>query len=112
MKHGAALVSYADAVVARAADVPERRDAVQKAMGDAAAIIANFQRMVRIADGAGIPIDAPVDAISADFRHELGIDGFSSAEGRGKSGPIRRLMAPLMRRMFSRALRARARKSG
>ena len=114
VSHGAELVAYADAAVARSKDVTTTRKAVQEALGnaevvDAAAVIANFQRMVRIADGTGISIDAPLDVMSADLRHEIGINAFSSAEGRGKNGALRRLAAPLLRRLAKRALRARSR---
>ena len=114
VSHGAELVAYADAAVARSKDVTATRKAVQDALGeaevvDAAAVIANFQRMVRIADGTGISIDAPIDVMSADLRHEIGINAFSSAEGRGKNGALRRLAAPLLRRLAKRALRARSR---
>lgn len=114
VSHGAELVAYADAAVARSKDVTTTRKAVQEALGnaevvDAAAVIANFQRMVRIADGTGISIDAPLDVMSADLRHEIGINAFSSAEGRGKNGALRRLAAPFLRRLAKRALRARSR---
>ena len=107
--HGAELVAYADAVVARSPDVASAREAVRKGLGDAevvdaAAVIANFQRMVRIADGTGISIDAPLDALSADLRHKLGLNDFASAAGRGKNGLLRRLAAPLMRRVAARTL--------
>ena len=111
---GAELIAYADAVVARSTDVPETRDAVHKSMGDAgvvdaAAVIANFQRMVRIADGTGIPIDGPLDVLSADIRHEIGINEFPSAEGRGRNGTLRRLAAPLMRLAMAPFMRLRLR---
>ena len=114
VSHGAELIAYADAVVARSEHVAATRKAVQESMGDAevvdaAAVIANFQRMVRIADGTGIPIDGPLDVLSADLRHELGINEFSSAEGRGKNGLLRRLAAPLMRLVAARVLRSRSR---
>ena len=114
VSRGAELIAYADAVVARSQDVAATRKAVQESLGDAevvdaAAVIANFQRMVRIADGTGIPIDAPLDVLSADLRHEIGINAFSSAEGRGKNGALRRLAAPLLRRFAARVLRARSR---
>jgi len=114
VSHGALLVAYADAAVARSKDVTATRKALQEALGeaevvDAAAVIANFQRMVRIADGTGISIDAPLDLMSADLRHEIGINAFSSAEGRGKNGALRRLAAPLLRRFATRVLRARSR---
>ena len=112
--YGAELIAFADAVVARSPDVAETRDAVQKSVGDAgvvdaAAIIANFQRMVRIADGTGISIDGPLDVLSSDIRHKIGINEFSSAEGRGKNGPMRRLVAPLMRGVVTRLMRSRSR---
>ncbi len=50
------------------------------ALVDSAAIIGNFQRMVRIADGTGIPLDKPVAMLSAELRDELGFDRFGSAE--------------------------------
>ena len=111
---GAELIAYADAVVARSTDVSETRDAVHKSMGDAgvvdaAAVIANFQRMVRIADGTGIAIDGPLDVLSADIRHEIGINAFPSAEGRGRNGTLRRLAAPLMRLAMARFMRLRLR---
>ena len=48
-------------------------------MIDAAGVIANFQRMVRIADGTGIPLDAPMEAMTADLRAELGISRYGEA---------------------------------
>ena len=60
------LTEFAEAVVvgdaeriaaARGSVATELGDA---AMVDAAAVIANFQRMVRIADSSGIPLDEPV----------------------------------------------------
>ena len=90
VKHGAELIAYADAVVARSPEVTQARDAVQKSLGDAtvvdaAAIIANFQRMVRIADGIGIPLGEELELRSADLRHEIGIDEFASAARHGAS---------------------------
>ena len=110
--HGAELIAFADAAVARSPEVGAAREAVQKVLGDAevvdaAAVIANFQRMVRIADGTGIPIDRPLDALSADLRHDLGINEFASAAGRGKNSRLYRLAAPLLRGVAARALRAR-----
>ena len=45
-------------------------------MVDAAGVIANFQRMVRIADGTGIPLDKRVVALTADLRDELGLNDY------------------------------------
>ena len=58
------LMKFATAVATRDEDeLARRRDALVSAAGaevmvDAAAVAANFQRMVRIADSTGIPIDA------------------------------------------------------
>lgn len=47
---------------------------------DAAAVASNFERMVRIADATGIPLDESVEALTADLRDRLGLDRFASAE--------------------------------
>lgn len=83
IEHGEVLLRYSDAAVGRAADLAEAREAVQDAMGpdavvDCAATIANFQRMVRIADGCGIPLDSGSRRLSEEWRDDLGIDGFRS----------------------------------
>ena len=59
------------------------RDALREVAGsecvvDAAGVIGNFERMVRIADGTGIPLDGIVEVMSSDFREELGLEDFES----------------------------------
>ena len=49
-------------------------------MVEAAAVAGNFQRMVRIADSIGIPIDEARFEISAGLREELGLNEFHSAQ--------------------------------
>jgi hypothetical protein len=79
------LLALADAVVGGdEAALAEARHAALAVLGpesfvSAAAVASNFERMVRIADGTGIPLDPPLAAISADIRADLGIDGFGSA---------------------------------
>ena len=51
----------------------------EPAMIDAAAIIANFQRMVRIADATGIQLDSQVAVLTADLRDDLGINNYGAA---------------------------------
>ena len=46
---------------------------------DAAGVAANFQRMVRIADAAGIPIDDMQEEMRRQIRQELDIARFPSA---------------------------------
>ena len=62
----------------------EARDALQHACGleamiDTAAVVANFQRMVRIADSTGIPLDTGMTGMTTALREELGINEFASA---------------------------------
>jgi hypothetical protein len=64
--------------------ITRAREAVRTKMGDAAvvdsaSVIANFQRMVRIADGAGIPLDTPVAVVTSTIRSELGLNSYSSS---------------------------------
>ena len=78
--HGDALVSFAEAVVSRDRDViASTRDALSEAMGieamvDAAAVAANFERMVRIADGTGIPLGESLESRSRAVVDELQLD--------------------------------------
>ena len=69
-------------MVARSPEVTQARKAVRRSLGDAAvvdaaAVIANFQRMVRIADGTGIPLGEELDLRSADLRNAIGINEFA-----------------------------------
>ena len=84
MPHAAVLMAYADAAVRRDPDLADRRAAVESALSseavvDAAATVANYQRMVRIADGCGIPLDRFTDEQSADWRAALGVNRYYSA---------------------------------
>ncbi len=85
VEYGETLLRYSDAAVGHSPDLAAARDAVHAAMGpdavvDCAATIANFQRMVRIADGCGIPLDSFSRRESEQWRDGLGIDGFRSRE--------------------------------
>jgi hypothetical protein len=83
--HERELLALADAVVRGGEpELAEARRAALETLGPegfvaAAAVASNFERMVRIADATGIPLDAPLAALSADLRAELGIDAFGSA---------------------------------
>jgi len=46
---------------------------------DAAGVAANFQRMVRIADAIGIPVDSTDNELMNGIREELGLYQFASA---------------------------------
>jgi hypothetical protein len=118
--HERELLALAEAVVRgdEAALAKARGDALA-ALGPerfvgAAAVASNFERMVRIADATGIPLDAPVAALSASLRSEIGIDAFGSAAntpkltaagrllGRGLS-PLARYLMPALARLARRS---------
>lgn len=84
--HAEALLAFAEHAVGGDDDELARsRERLRTEMDDAAlvdtaAIVGNFQRMTRIADATGIPLDPPVNALSADLQDRLGLTEFSAAE--------------------------------
>ncbi len=83
--NGALLVELCDAVQSGdEASMAPLRARVAETMGedalvDTCAVIGNFQRMVRIADGTGIPLDDLMLSQSSDFRGDLGVEQFAGA---------------------------------
>lgn len=114
VQHAAELTAFAEAAVrGDAAALATARDALRNKAGsaalvDAAGVVGNFERMTRIADATGIPLDAPSALASSDFRNKLGLHRFASAQNTGNPGFIRRmigrLMAPAAKRMLARLL--------
>jgi hypothetical protein len=108
---GEALTAFVDAAILAGAEaIRAARDRVvaelgEAAMVDAAGVIGNFERMVRIADGTGIPLDKPVALVSADMREELGIDSFAGAEHTAALAGIQRLTGRLLSRMLPLVMR-------
>ena len=49
-----------------------------EALVDAAGVASNFERMVRIADATGIPLDSFLDEMTVDIRAELNLARFES----------------------------------
>ncbi len=81
---GELLLDFADALVRRDASLPEERARLVEKLGgaalvDASGIVANFQRMVRIADGTGIPLDEGMLEESRELSGTLGLGRFASA---------------------------------
>jgi len=80
------LARFAEAIAQRdTAKIKRTRDKLVKVAGDtvmidAAAVAANFQRMVRIADSMGIPIDEKNIEAGAGIREELELSRFASAQ--------------------------------
>jgi hypothetical protein len=115
--HGVELTAFAEAALqGDPASLATARDNLRAVAGsqavvDAAGVIANFQRMVRIADGAGISLDAPVGMMSSDFREALGLESFASAERSRELSHLQRIVAPLLRRVANFGLRRVGRRS-
>ncbi len=82
--HGEVLMALVEAVhVGEDAAMAEARRAVREALGDAAfvdacATIASFSAVVKIADGAGIPLEDYKEEATRDMRAELSINEFQS----------------------------------
>jgi hypothetical protein len=78
------LESFVDAVVGDDPDMADRsRRALVEAFGpewlvDAAAVVANFEMMTRLADGTGARLRPAQIEATAVLRAELGIDAFAS----------------------------------
>lgn len=82
---GSLLVAFAEAVASReehqiqAAREALRDEAGDAVLVDAAGVAANFQRMVRIADSVGIPVDDMTNEFGQQTRDQLALDKFPSA---------------------------------
>ena len=118
--HARELIALAEAVVGGGeAELAVAREAALAALGPegfvaATAVAANFERMDRIADATGIPLDAPLDAISGAMRAELGLERFASAANTPRGSWARRslgrALAPFARYVMP-LLAARSRKA-
>jgi hypothetical protein len=78
------LSAYAEAFYESASDLADSRARILEEMGpgclvDAAATVAIFDAVVKIADSTGIPLEDVKADMSEDIRDSLGIDGFPSA---------------------------------
>ena len=112
IRHGLVLMKFAEAVASRNEEALShaRQQLLQEAgaevLVDAAAVAANFQRMVRIADSTGIPLDELSAAVSVGVRKELNLERFASAQNTPKGGVKQKLLSliarPMARRMFNK----------
>lgn len=117
--HGELLMGFVDAAMqGDPARLASARNALRDAAGseavvDAAAVLGNFERMVRIADGTGIPLENLSSALTGDIREALGLDDFRSRRVMGAEGIIR-VFGPIARSIVRVGLhlaRRRARKT-
>lgn len=108
--HAAALMKFAEAVASRDEEqLASARSALLEEAGsdvlvDAAAVAGNFQRMVRIADSTGIPLDERNAVLSHKIKSELDLGRFASAQHTPPASLKRRLKSliakPMAVRMF------------
>jgi hypothetical protein len=86
IEFGAELIGFAEALALRdETALREARTVLRAAAGeavlvDAAGVAGNFQRMVRIADSVGIPVDDMQGELGQGVRLELALEQFRSAE--------------------------------
>lgn len=110
------LMRFAEAVASRdEQELTATREALAEIAGtevvvDAAAIAANFQRMVRIADSVGIPIDSSRLPLMNEAAEELNLRRFKSAENTPQLSLGRKLIAPLMKPLVRKAMKKAASK--
>jgi len=100
---GRALLTFTDAVIAQDAPaIQSARAELVRAVGaagmvDAAAVIGNFERMNRIADAIGIPMDGPTAAVTLSIQEELGLRRFASASHSPDATRLQRLVGRFTR---------------
>ena len=81
--HEAESLAFADAALVGPSVLDDARRrwwpaSGSEAMTDAAAVIAGFDAITRVADGSGIPLEQPKAEATAGWRASLGIDAFWS----------------------------------
>ena len=110
--HSRSLLQFTNACMGVAgADLQLARQALATEMSaaalvDTAGVISNFQRMVRIADATGIPVDGAMQAVSKDLRQQLGIDRYVSAANSSPPSWFRGLLGTFIGgRMLRRMIR-------
>jgi hypothetical protein len=110
VNYASELLAFAEAVARHddEAALAPCRDALVQVAGsavlvDAAAVAANFQRMVRIADSTGIPLDELNVAMSTNIRKELKLQRFDTAKHTPAPGWKLRMMG-LMARPLARPM--------
>ncbi len=114
--HGERLITFASAAVAGdPTELATARDGLRNVAGsgalvDAAAVVGNFQGMVRIADGAGIPLDGATLALTSGLREDLGVEHYASRRLGGSAG-FAKMFGPALRGVASLGLRMAGRNS-
>ena len=114
--HGALLSDFATAAVTGDDTGLERtrREILDKLgleeLVDAAALVAHYEKMDRIADATGLPLDAPMQILGGELRDSLDIGKFTSAQNTKVAGPVlsalqrtlRAIMLPVLKHLATR----------
>jgi len=83
--HGNVLARFAEAViVGDHSELADARSVIIDAVGgdglvDAAGVVGHFERMVRVADATGIPLDEATAEATVEIRQSLGINAYRMA---------------------------------
>ncbi|MFT4614493.1 MAG: hypothetical protein ACI9NT_001638 [Bacteroidia bacterium] len=115
--HGEELMKFAEALASRdEAKLTEARHTLLRVAGaavlvDAAGVAANFQRMVRIADATGIPVDGMMEVLSSDIQDDLNLRRFHSASNTPTQSGLRKLLNIPLRLLAGRVLKSVDRKA-
>lgn len=102
---GAQLLAFVNAAHGDG-DLAATRSALAETVGhdgviEAAATIAAFNGLVRVADGTGIQLDAGVLADSADFREAAGVNDFGGADNSAGLEPVAAVDRSRVRDLFA-----------
>jgi len=114
--YGALLSDFATAAVtADDALLEKSRARIRDELGveqlvDAAALIAHFEKVDRIADATGIPSDLPLQLMAGDLRRQLGLEHFASARNTSRPGIAKLALGRVMRGIAIPLLRRAARR--
>jgi hypothetical protein len=109
--YAALLLAFAEGVAgADDAALARARGAVLEALGpaalvDAAAVASNFERMVRVADATGTPLDPPLVMMTDGLRAALDLDRYAAATNTPPPTRLARAAGPVVRTLVFAGLR-------
>ena len=114
VQFGRELREFAEALASRdEGALATAREALYQTAGndvliDAAGVAANFQRMVRIADATGIPVDDIMSGLSGSIPDDLNLRRFQSAGNTPEQGRLGRVKGKILGILARRLLRRAA----
>ena len=117
VQFGRELMKFAESLARRDEDaLVQARAELQAAAGnevlvDAAGVAGNFQRMVRIADCTGIPVDGVMGALSNDIQDQLDLRRFGTADNTPRLTSLQKLLNIPKRMLIRKVLSAADRKA-